>query len=178
MNFFGLPFRVVAPAFDEKEVPFLGVPQSYVNTLAVEKAHSILKNNPKSIVICADTVVYINGKILGKPAHKKETSSMLEMLSGNWHSVFTGVCVATSEKIATHVEETRVLCNKLSKSEIEKYIKGHLCHDKAGGYAIQESGYLLIQKIDGCFYNVMGFPINAVRKLLLSMGVDLFDYLK
>jgi len=178
LSYFSIPFRCEKPEVDESATPFLGDPVAYVTTLALEKAHNLAPKFPTSIILTADTVVYAEGKILGKPAHKKEMTEMLNLLSGRRHSVFTALAVMSPGRVISEVEKTEVVCNKLSDAEIEKYIKGHILHDKAGAYAIQESGSLLVREIHGCYYNVMGLPINTLRQLLRQVGIDLMDWLQ
>jgi septum formation protein len=178
LSYFSLPFRCETPDVDESATPFLGDPKAYVTTLALEKAHNLHAKFPGSACLTADTVVFVDGKILGKPKDKKEMVRMLQILSGSTHSVFTALAVINPHRVISRVEETRVICNILSNEEIEKYINGHILHDKAGGYAIQGSGSLLVREIHGCYYNVMGMPINTLRALLLEVGIDLMDWLR
>jgi septum formation protein len=178
LSFFSYPFKVATPPFDESQVPFTGDPSAYVTTLAIEKAHSLQPQFPKAAIVTCDTAVYVDGKVLGKPKDKKHMEKMLSLLSGKWHSVFTAIALSAPHVMISDYEETRVLTNDFSKEEIRKYINGHLLHDKAGAYAIQESGGLLVKKIEGCYYNVLGFPINTLRKLLKVAGIDLLDHLR
>ena len=102
---------------------------------------------------------------------------MLKILSGQWHSVLTAVAVRKNGQAISNCEETKILFNPLTDEQIELYHQS--CHflDKAGGYAIQKAGSLIISTIDGCYYNVMGLPINTVRELLLKMGIDLWKHM-
>jgi septum formation protein len=177
MEFFSYPFVQESPNFDESTVPFLGDPKSYVSTLALEKAHALKLKHPDSIIVCADTEVYLDGKCLGKPKDAQDAFKMLSSLSDRWHSVFTGLAVITPTVTLCEAEETEVECNSLSPQDIHRYLTALHLHDKAGAYAIQESGSLIVKKIVGCYYNVMGLPINTLRKLLLQAGIDLFDYI-
>ena len=178
LGYFTLPFEQVSPDFDESLVPFEGDPVHYVTQLSLAKAHSIERKFPEAMVLTADTVVYRDGKIYGKPKDEQEAFKYLLELSGEWHSVYTGVAL-TYQNHAHHLyEETRVLFNPLSIGEIRHYHTKLHWADKAGGYAIQMAGGLIVNKIDGCYYNVMGLPINSVRKLLLNAGIELWDYLK
>ena len=99
-------------------------------------------------------------------------------LSGSWHSVYTAVCVKDCGNIYVQAEETKVLFHQLSDKQIETYHHHFYYEDKAGGYAIQQAGSILIKRIDGCFYNIMGLPINTTRIMLKKVGIDLWDYLK
>lgn len=122
--------------------------------------------NEKDIVIGADTVVAINGKILGKPLDTADAQKMLRRLSGKTHSVFTGVTVIKGGKETSFFCETKVTFFDLSDEEIENYIKTKEPLDKAGAYGIQGFGSLLVKKIDGDYFNVVGLPVSKLNRLL------------
>lgn len=125
-----------------------------------------------SLVITADTIVSIHDRILNKPVHKAEAVEMLQLLSGNKHTVFTGVCITTELGQESFVCSTDVYFNKLSHAEIDYYIETCRPYDKAGSYGVQEwIGYVGIQKIEGCFFNVMGLPVNELYKKLKKYAV-------
>jgi septum formation protein len=178
LNFFSLPFEQVNPNFDEEAIPFDGNPENYVLTLSSGKTRSLRNQFPKKIIISADTIVYKNGKIFGKPRNKQEAFENLKELAGQWHSVYTGITVSNEIKEIQKFEETKVLFNSLTDTEIYQYQDKLHCSDKAGGYMIQRAGSLIIKKLEGCYYNVMGLPINSLRDCLLEMGIDLWKYLK
>jgi len=177
LNFFSLPFTQKSPEFDEESVPYLGEPENYVTTLAVEKAHKAKELYSNTIIIAADTLVAQDKKVIGKPRDEKDMEEILSSLSNQWHSVFTSVAVASPDTMVSTCEETKVLCNDLSKGEIEKYMNGLHLYDKAGAYAIQRSGALFVKEIKGCYYNVMGMPINSLQRLLKEVNIDLFNFL-
>lgn len=132
----------------------------------------ILKADPKKLVITADTIVSINNTILNKPGSKEEAVHMLNTLSGNKHTVYTGVCISTSEKTENFVTATDVYFNALNEKEIDYYIETCKPYDKAGSYGVQEwMGYIGISKIEGCFFNVMGLPVNELYKKLQLFSV-------
>lgn len=178
LNFFSLPFATFVSNFDEESVSFLGDPIKYVCEIAIGKARSLAVKFPESLILTADTVVYQNGKIYGKPKDPEEAFAAFTELTGRWHSVFTGLALVNGDQLWSTSEETRVLFNLLTPEEIRHYHKKLHWSDKAGGYAIQMGGGLVVKKIDGCYYNVMGLPINSVRQLLLNVDIDLWDYLK
>ena len=178
LSYFSLPFEQISPVFDEEEVPFRGDPSAYVIEIAEGKARNLAQRLPESLILTADTTVYRNGKIYGKPANAEDAFNALSELAGKWHSVFTGVCLYSDGNLYHQAEETRVLFNSLTSEEIRHYHQKLHWSDKAGGYAVQMAGGLAINKIDGCYYNVMGLPINSVRHLLLKAGIDLWDYIK
>ncbi len=116
---------------------------------------------PKELLVTADTVVWLNDHVLNKPADLDEAFKMLKQLSGHKHTVYTGVCVRSVEKHITFYEASDVFFNPLSDDMIQYYLDKHQPLDKAGAYGIQEFiGYVGIRKIDGCYYNVMGFPVS------------------
>jgi septum formation protein len=178
LDFFSLSYRQVASRFDESTIPYEGNPFSYATKLALAKAQTLQKEFPNSIILSADTIVCIDDIILGKPRDDAEMLQMLLTLSNRWHSVVTGVVALSPTTTATGAEETRVLCNNVTPDELHRYMRKHTLTDKAGGYAIQKSGSLLVKQIDGCYYNVCGLPINTLSYVLKQVGVDLWDHLK
>ncbi len=178
MEFFSYPFQQVAPPFDESLIPFTGNPQEYVTKLAQGKAHSLAPIFSNSIIVTCDTIVFIDNEVLGKPKDEQEAFRMLAKLSGRWHSVFTAIAVSRQNRLLSAVTETKVHCNTLSQEDIHRYYRAHSLNDKAGSYAIQRSGGLLVKEIVGCYYNVMGLPVGALRTLLQQVGIDLWDHLK
>nr|WP_300002052.1 Maf family protein [Tissierella sp.] len=143
-------------------------PEQLVMSLSFRKAHSIAKSNPKAIVIAADTVVVYRGKILSKPKDKEDAFRMLESLSGETHEVITGISIINEETNTKIVdwEKTKVKFRELNKATIETYISSGEPFDKAGSYGIQAIGALLVEKIDGCYLNVVGMPLVKLDKLL------------
>ena len=116
-----------------------------------------------TVVITADTIVWIDNRVLGKPSGRKEAILMLKKLSGNMHQVYTGVCMTTNRQQRTFFDESKVFFRKLTDEEIAFYVDRCQPFDKAGAYGIQEwIGYVGIEKIEGSFYNVMGLPIQKL----------------
>ncbi len=132
--------------------------------LSVIKAKSIAENHPDSLVIGADTIVLFEDKVLGKPKSYDEAFSMIKMLSGKTHKVITGCTLAKKGKILSFSVTTDVKFFALSDDEIANYVAQNESYDKAGGYGIQSKGAVLVEKIDGDFYNVVGLPIAHLRK--------------
>lgn len=176
LSYFNLPFQQVSPPFDESSIPFQGQPEEYVCSLSKGKAQSLKDKFPASIIITADTIVFYQGKIYGKPQNEQEAFNFLSELVGKWHEVYTGVSVQKGNEVYSQAEVTRVLFNPLTSNQIKLYLDKTHWGDKAGGYAIQESGGLIVEKIDGCYYNVMGLPINTVEKLLKNVNIELWDF--
>ena len=171
----GLEFTAVDPGGDESSVH--PDPRARVMENAWAKASRVAKAHRDAVVIGADTVVYIGGVILGKPSSERDAAEMLGLLSGNVHKVFTGVCVIHPTRGAvSDCEESLVHIRKLSDDEITRYVKGGEPLDKAGSYAIQGLGAIFVDRVIGCFHNVIGLPLALLSKMLLGVGVDLLDY--
>ena len=168
----GVEFRVVTPDIDEhmeRELP----PDELVRRISAEKARAVAaQTGPDAIVIAADTVVALDGAVLGKPADELEAFKMLSTLSGCRHQVYTGMTVLRGEEKYTVSEETTVTFRELSAEEIDRYIATGEPMDKAGAYGIQGYGALLVSGIQGDYYNVMGLPVCRLGMLLRQLGVD------
>jgi septum formation protein len=178
LSFFSLPFEIQTPDFDEEAHPFEDNPGKYASHLAQGKARSLAARFPEAVILSADTVVFKEGKVYAKPSTFEEHKAMLVALNGHWHSVFTAVTSQKGLESTTRVEETRVLFHALNSQEIEAYCRHVPAFDKAGGYAIQGKGALLVKKIEGCYYNVMGLPINALLHVLKHFDIDLWRHLE
>lgn len=178
LSFFNIPFRQISPDFDEEAVPFYNNPQEYVQILAKGKADSLAHQFPHAIVLTADTIVYQGGKIYGKPRDQQEALAFLQELSGRWHTVFTGLTISYNGQDFQAVEETRVLFNSLTEEQMKQYHQALIFSDKAGGYMIQGAGSLIVNRIEGCYYNVVGLPINALCCMLKQVGIDLWKHFK
>lgn len=140
---------------------------AYVERLAVEKAATIAKQTPESLVLGADTVVVIDGEILGQPGDDDDARRMLNLLSGKWHEVVTGVALTRGSIYGTvDHQTTRVRFSELSASEINWYVATGEPHDKAGAYAIQGQGGVFIEEIEGDYFNIVGLPIRLVYQML------------
>ena len=165
-------FRVVTPDIDEhmdRELP----PEELVRRISLEKALAVQEQEGNtSIIIAADTVVALDGAVLGKPADELEAFKMLSTLSGCRHQVYTGMTVLRGEEKHTISEETTVTFRELSSEEIHRYIATGEPMDKAGAYGIQGYGALLVEGIQGDYYNVMGLPVCRLGLLLRQLGVD------
>jgi septum formation protein len=168
----GLTFTVIPSSFDESTVT-LATPEEFVRTLAESKADEIAIAHPDSWVIGADTIVLIDGKVLGKPASRSEASKMLQRLSGRTHRVLTGYCICCRSRYKHFTEtiQTDVLFKKLSNEEIEWYIHTTEPFDKAGAYAIQGLGTFLVKSINGSYTNVVGLPVCEVITYLIKEKV-------
>ena len=159
---------------DEFEVIPSKADETLPEDIAVEKAAEYLAKvkatslRPayNTLVIGCDTVVVADDKILGKPENKSDCFAMLKMLSGRKHFVYTGVCILFNKEIISFTEKTEVEFHKLSDSEILNYISTGEPFDKAGGYGIQGKGSLLVKKINGDYFNVVGLPVSRLNREL------------
>ncbi len=148
-------------------------PETYARKLAEAKAADIADQHPGSWVLGADTIVVINGDILGKPESEKDARRMLAQLSGQTHAVITGFAILCAAESHRYVEaiRTEVTFKSLGDEEIEWYIRTGEPFDKAGAYAIQGIGTFLVRSIQGSYTNVVGLPVCEVVEYLLRQGV-------
>jgi len=178
LNFFNLEFKCIPSNFDEKKIKFISDPKSYALEIAENKAFMFGDQYYDDIILSADTIVYANKKIYTKPKNEKDAYQMLEELTNSWHQVFSAIYVKHKNKIYKGIQETKILFHALEEKQIKKYHKSFYFSDKAAGYAIQKAGSIIIKDMVVCYYNVMGLPIDTLQKLLLNVGIDLWDYLK
>lgn len=172
----GLEFRLQIQEVDESyppEMPVRMVP-AYLSEKKARAAKDFLKFD--EVLIAADTIVFFEGRIFGKPTDKEEAKQMLHLLSGRMHEVITGVTLLSREKELTFSELTRVHFRELPQAFIEHYVEQFNPIDKAGAYGIQEIiGYVAIEKVVGCFYNVMGLPVSRLVKEMKQFGIDVLN---
>jgi len=160
----GWPFEVRESGIDEGSES-AGDPIRHVSGLSERKAQAVGESFKNAIIIGADTIVRIDGGILGKPADRADATRMLRMLGGRTHEVYTGVTLIDrpSGRRATAVEVTRVTFRPLEEDEIRDYVSSGSPMDKAGAYGIQDDmGAVFVERIDGCFYNVVGLPLSRL----------------
>lgn len=166
-------FRVI-PAVGEEIIEEGMTPAETVCALSRAKADEVSKQcRPSDFIIAADTIVVLDGDILGKPSDKSDAFRMLSLLSGRAHSVFTGVTVMQGERVITEFERTLVRFRDITEREIEAYIETDEPMDKAGSYGAQGIGSLFIEAIEGDFFNVMGLPLCRLSEMLEKLGVYL-----
>ena len=155
----GFDFDVITSAVDEVIDPALQ-PHELVVSLASQKAKAVAAQYTDKTVIGADTVVVLDGKVLGKPKDEQDAVRMLKALSGNTHEVYTGVYLVNGEKEKGFFECTRVKFCTLTDEQIAAYVATHEPMDKAGSYGIQGKGCVLVEGIQGDYFNVVGFPVS------------------
>jgi septum formation protein len=168
----GLSFTVIPPRLEE-EGYLGGEPAGAVRLLALAKARSAAEGLEAGLVIGADTVVVLEEEVMGKPSGPEEAGEMLRRLSGATHRVLTGVAVlnaADGEALVDH-EETLVTFRRLRPEEIEAYVASGEPLDKAGAYGVQGLGAVLVRRIEGCYFNVVGLPLARLAEMLAHFGV-------
>ncbi len=162
----GIPFTVRAVPVDETPLPG-EEPEDYVRRLAEMKARAVAAESAE-VVLAADTTVVIDGEILGKPEDDADARRMLVKLSGRRHEVMSGICLKRGGEVVCDSATTAVWFSPLSESEITGYVASGEPMDKAGGYAIQGLASKYVERIEGCYFNVMGLPVGMVYRYLAT----------
>lgn len=174
LSFFKLPFIQVSPTFDEDEVKPLSDPIEFAHYLSRMKGLSVQEKHPDEIIISADTIVYQEGEYFAKPKDRAEAVHFLRTFSGKTQKVITSLTLLSPKGVSQDYGLTEVTFNPLTDDQINAFLDTHIWKDKAGGYTILGSSSLLVSHISGCFYNVIGFPVNALERLLKNEGLDLW----
>lgn len=177
LSFFKIPFKQASSDFEDLNEIVHEDPFTYAAFLSEGKAFSLQPQFQDEIILTADSLVYCDDTIFEKPKTPEHGYTMLQQLGGKKHSVITAVSVLKKTQCYTLCEETKVELHPIDERQAKLYF--HACGglDKAGGFSIEQAGSLIIKKIDGCFYNVVGLPINAVATLLQKVGIDLWHFL-
>lgn len=172
----GVPFSVAPADVDEDIMPGEAA-ETYATRVARDKARIAAARIHVGIVIAADTIVVLDNEILGKPADSTDAARMLEKLSGRVHRVITAIVIkdAGTGRELEKSAETRVWFRNLSPVEIASYVESGEPLDKAGAYGIQERGALLVDRIEGCYYNVVGLPLSILVELLQEIGLNIWN---
>lgn len=174
MEMLGTKNLLVMPARGEEVPPKHASGAELVMALASAKAREVAAQRPaEDVVIGADTIVWVDGRPFGKPHSEEEAARMLRRLSGDCHTVYTGVAVLHGGEEDVEFEESRVWFRELSDEEIARYIATGEPMDKAGAYGAQGRGALLVRAIEGDFFNVMGLPLCRLGRMLKKQGVEL-----
>ena len=168
-------FDIRVPEVEERYPEGLS-PEETVCYISREKSDAArLLCGPEEIIITADTMVFLDEKRLGKPKNEEEALAMLTALAGRQHTVCTGVTVRQGERILTAAEHTDVYFHPATESQLRAYIRTGEPMDKAGAYGVQGKGALLVERIDGDFFNVMGLPVSLLSDLLKPFGINLLE---
>jgi len=170
LTLMGLDFTVITSDIEENP-PHGAAVDAYVSALALQKAEAVAKDHPNACVIGADTVVYLDGDILGKPHTPENAKKFLSRMQGRQHTVYTGVAVIANGKSDIRVDTTNVTFAPMSESEIDWYVSTGEPLDKAGAYGVQGPGGIFVKQIDGNYFNVIGMPLPILYHMLLDAGV-------
>jgi septum formation protein len=173
---FGLSFDVIPSGADESFRPG-ETPRDHVRRISGAKALAVAADHPDAWVLGADTIVVIDGRVLGKPKDKEDARNMLRLLSGQEHSVYTGFSIVGKAKalLRQRVVRSVVVFRRISEDELEWYVNSDEPYDKAGGYAVQEKGGLFARRIRGSYSNVIGLPVSEVFEVLKEIGAIRFN---
>ena len=165
-----IDFTVISKEIDEIKDDCFS-PWTTVMALAYEKGIEVAKDNVDEVVLSADTLVELDGKLLGKPKNREDAKIMIKSLSGKIHNVYTGYAIFKLSKKIKYVsyEKSSVKFYYLSSDEIEKYLDTLEYKDKAGAYGIQDKGSLLVENIEGDYFNIVGFPIGKINRDLMRL---------
>lgn len=170
MGYTGIPFEVITADAEELKT---GAPEELVMENAARKAAAVAEKHPGRLVLGADTVVYLQNRVLGKPRDEKDAEEMLMLLSGAWHTVYTGVCLIKDGYRDVGLDQSRVQFSFLSHDTILRYIATGEPMDKAGAYALQGCGGMFVRRIEGSYSNVIGLPMALVRDMLIKAGMQI-----
>lgn len=182
LHLIGLPFLVMSSGVEEETQAGEAVdPGQFVQRAAARKAEAVAKKVKDGVVLGADTVVVIGGRMLGKPRDAEDAAQMLRLLSGATHEVYTGLALVQvadgkRQREVLGQEVTRVTFRALSEQDIAAYVATGEPMDKAGAYAIQGRGAVLVSRIEGCYYNVVGLPLTRLVQMLASMGISVWEW--
>ncbi len=165
----GYKFKIIPSKI--KEISKYKKPHLVVIELAQKKAENVSQSYPDTAVLAADTIVFCDGKIIGKPKNEKEAYKMLKFQSGKWQKVYTGVALIWKKKNIKMLGYEKTLCymRKIDEKKLREIFRKHL--DKAGGWAVQDKNDMLITKIKGRYDNVVGLPMNLVEKFFKKAGL-------
>lgn len=171
---FGINYEIL-PAQGEESAPPELTPGERVKALAAQKAEEVAQrlNDPAAVILAADTLVELDGEVLGKPGTAERAQTMLRALSGREHRVWSGVCIREGEKVLAESECTSVHFRALSDAEIQAYIATGEPLDKAGAYGYQGLASLFVERIEGDFFNVMGLPVCRMGQMLREFDISL-----
>ncbi|MDD5289118.1 MAG: Maf family protein [Dehalococcoidales bacterium] len=170
----GIKFDVEAGNSEEEIVTGIE-PHELVRQLSLKKARAVVSGHKNAIIIAADTIGLLGNKILGKPYTENEARKMLKEISGKSHTVITGLTIldTATGKLLSKTVDTKVYIKKLTEQEIDTYVRTGEPLDKAGAYAIQGLGAVIVEKIEGDYYNVMGLPIHTLVEALKDFDVHI-----
>ena len=174
LSMLGLTFEIITADIDETMDPALSV-EDAVAAVCKKKAQAVGASHPDRLIVAADTIVVVDGRVLGKPHSEDEAREMLRSLSGRSHTVMTAFCLSRGDRFETHVEHTHLRFRELSDAEINAYVATGSPMDKAGAYGIQDQAAIFVEALDGDYYNVMGLPLCSLVKCLRKWGIAVLN---
>ncbi len=171
----GIPFGIIVPNVDESQFQYGNSPEEYAQELSELKCGHVSVQYPNSLVIGSDTIVVLGNRILEKPSDMQDAKSMLKMLSGNTHTVISAVNFRCDTKNINHTfnEQTQVTFREIPDEYVTTYINSSSPYDKAGSYGIQDWSAIFVEKINGCYDNVVGFPLSRFVFELGKFGIKI-----
>jgi septum formation protein len=174
LNMLGIEPEIIVPVVDENTLP--GEPmETFLRRVSIAKGEAVYRDEFFDIpLISSDTIVWCDNLIIGKPADRDEAYRFMKILSGNLHEVLTGLAVRYRGVSYYEYARTRVEFSEISEEELIYYLDNEHYLDKAGAYAIQGLASAFIKRIDGCYFNVMGFPVNLFYRMMKAMGIELY----
>ncbi|MGQ9705406.1 MAG: Maf family protein [bacterium] len=175
LEMLNIPFIQVPPKTDD-EIEEGECSEEIATMSAKKKAESVVNDYPQNPILGADTIVTIDGIILRKPKDKSDARRMLRLLSGRLHTVISALCIVMNGRIISDCDKTFVRFRNITENEIAEYINTGEPLDKAGAYAVQGKGAMLIEEIYGDFYNVMGLPVAKLYRILNKIGINPISY--
>lgn len=171
----GVKDFIICPALGEEVIDPTLSPSALVEALATQKAEEVQQKYPDKVILGADTLVVLGSQVMGKPKNQEEAVAMITALSqAPYHQVLTGVCLLQGEKRHCYHQETKVFFRPLTSQDILRYVSLGESLDKAGAYSIQGAGALLVESLEGDYYNVMGLPLCSLAKGLEQFGLPLW----
>ncbi|EOH91317.1 Maf family protein [Enterococcus pallens] len=165
-----IPEFTIQPADVDEEIKAEHTPKEYVQEMARQKAAVIAENHPEDLIIASDTVVVLEDKILGKPKNRQQAYEMLEAMNGGSHVVYTSVVLRQGNQVEEALTSAVVTFYALTEDEIENYLDTGDYKDKAGAYGIQHQAGVFVEKIEGDYYSIVGFPVGKVNQMLKSFS--------
>jgi len=174
LKLIGLNPEIRIPEISESMVPGESI-EKFMERITIAKGiNAYQRRYYSSLVISADTIVLLDDRVIGKPRDREDAREMLQSLSGRMHRVWTGMALMYRGETRFRLAQTRVFFQRLSETEIISYLEHEDYLDKAGAYAIQGRAAIFVERIEGCFFNVMGFPLNLFYSMAGDLGIDLF----
>lgn len=174
LSLIGLSPEIMVPNLDEKMQPGESV-ADFMRRVSRQKAESIYRDDFYDIpIIGADTIVVLGRTVMGKPINRQDAFNMLKTLANNVHEVITGLAILYRGKTHFDLAVTRVYFTDISGEEIDSYLDSGEYRDKAGAYGIQGKASVFIEKIEGCYFNVVGFPLHLFYKMLKQIGIEIY----